>query len=179
MARIILKKNPVTLSNYKNIAVLYGTKRRLFTEFWEEVRLGDTDFPGGQYMEIVMSWMLGYFRSVTGLWLDITINEAQDKSQGIDFKFKTQDLDGYPESIDLKFDKDEDHDVNRSDHNRLVVRVYPAKKGKSGRTMVGMEALIEVLSVAFNRSTLERSLNGRDDFKAMINAVWAQQSEGW
>ena len=113
------------------------------------------------------------------MWLDIAINEAQDKSQGIDFKVKTQDLDGYPESIDLKFDKDEDHDVNRSDHNRLVVRVYPTKKGKSKYTMVGMQALVEVLSVAFNRSTLERNLSGRDDFKAMINAVWANESEGW
>lgn len=177
--KIVLKKAPETLSDYKNIAVLYGTKRKLFSEFWEEVKLGNTTFPGGQYMEIVMSWMLGYFRGITGLWLEITINEVQDKSQGIDFKLKTQDLDGYPESIDLKFDKDENYDANRSDHNRLVVRVYPTKKSRSGRTMVGMEALIEVLSVAFNRSTLERSLSGRDDFKAMINAVWAQQSEGW
>lgn len=179
MAKIVLKRNPETLSDYKNLGVLYGTKRKLFSEFWEEVKLGSTNFPGGQYMEVVMSWMLGYFRGITGLWLDIIINETQDKSQGIDFKFKTQDLDGYPESIDLKFDKDEDHDVNRSDHNRLVVRVYPAKKGRSGRIMVGIQALIEVLSVAFNKSTLERNLSGRDDFKAMINAVWAQQSEGW
>ena len=179
MSKIILKKAPESLSDYKNIAVLFGTKRRLFTEFWEEVKLGNTDFPGGQYMEIVMSWMLGYFRGVTGLHLYIIINEIQDKKQGIDFKFKTQDLDGYSESIDLKFDKDEDHDIARSDHNRLVVRVYPAKKGRSGRTMVGMEALIEVLSVAFNKSTLERSLSGRDDFKATINSVWAKQSKGW
>lgn len=179
MSKIILKKAPETLSDYKNVAVLYGTKRKLFSEFWEEVKLGDTTFPGGQYMEIVMSWMLGYFRGVTGLWLDIIINEAQDKGQGIDFKFKTQDLDGYPESIDMKFDKDELHDTARSDHNRLVVRTYPTKKGKSKYTMVGMQALIEVLSVAFNRSTLERNLSGRDDFKAMINSVWAQQSEGW
>lgn len=177
--KIVLKRNPETLSDYKNLGVLYGTKRKLFSEFWEEVRLGDTEFPGGQYMEIVMSWMLGYFRGITGLWLDITINETQDKYQGIDFKFKTQDLDGYYECIDLKFDKDKDHDTARSDHNRLVVRTYPTKKGKSKCTMVGMEALIEVLSVAFNRNTLERSLSGRDDFKAMINAVWAQQSKGW
>lgn len=177
--KIVLKRNPETLSDYKNLGVLYGTKRKLFSEFWEEVRLGDTEFPGGQYMEIVMSWMLGYFRGITGLWLDITINETQDKHQGIDFKFKTQDLDGYYECIDLKFDKDKDHDTARSDHNRLVVRTYPTKKGKSKYTMVGMEALIEVLSVAFNRNTLERSLSGRDDFKAMINAVWAQQSKGW
>lgn len=179
MAKIILKKNPVTLSDYKNVGVLYGTKRKLFSEFWEEVKLGSTNFPGGQYMEVVMAWMLGYFRGITGLWLDITINETQDKSQGIDFKFKTQDLDGYSESIDMKFDKDELHDTARSDHNRLVVRTYPTKKGKSRYTMVGMQALVEVLSVAFNRSTLERSLNGRDDFKAMINAVWANESEGW
>ena len=79
----------------------------------------------------------------------------------------------------MKFDKDEFHDTVRSDHNRLVVRTYPTKKRKSKYTMMGMQALIEVLSVAFNRSTLERSLSGRDDFKAMINAVWAQQSEGW
>lgn len=179
MAKIVLKKAPTTLSDYKNVGVIYGTKRKLFSEFWEEVKLGSTDFPGGQYMEVVMSWMLGYFRSVTGLWLDITINEKLDREQGIDFKFKTQDLDGYPECIDMKFDKDELHDTARSDHNRLVVRTYPTKKGKSERTMVGMQALVEVLSVAFNRSTLERNLSGRDDFKAMINSVWAQQSEGW
>ena len=179
MSRIVLERSPKTLSDFKNVAVLYGTKRRLFTEFWDEVKLGSTDFPGGQYMEVVMAWMLGYFRGITGLWLDITINERQDKDQGIDFKFKTQDLDGYPESIDMKFDKNELHDTARSDANRLVVRTYPTKKGKGGYTMVGMEALIEVLSVAFNRSTLERSLNGRDDFKAIINAVWAQQSKGW
>ena len=179
MSRIVLERSPKTLSDFKNVAVLYGTKRRLFTEFWDEVKLGSTDFPGGQYMAVVMAWMLGYFRGVTGLRLNIVINEKQDKKQGIDFKFKTQDLDGYYECIDLKFDKDEDHDTARSDHNRLVVRVYPTKKGKSGRTMVGMQALVEVLSVAFNRSTLERNLSGRDDFKAIINAVWAQQCEGW
>lgn len=179
MSRIVLKNEPKTLSDFKNVAVLYGTKRRLFSEFWEEMKLRNTNFPGGQYMEVVMAWMLGYFRGITGLWLDITINERQDKAQGIDFKFKTQDLDGYPECIDMKFDKDELHDTARSDANRLVVRTYPTKKGKSKYTMVGMEALIEVLSVAFNRSTLERNLSGRDDFKAMINSVWAQQSEGW
>lgn len=179
MSRIVLERSPKTLSDFKNIAVLYGTKRRLFTEFWEEVKLGNTDFPGGQYMEIVMAWMLGYFRGITGLWLDITINEKLDKEQGIDFKFKTSDLDYYTESVDMKFDKDELHDTARSDHNRLVVRTYPTEKGKSGYTMSGMEALIEVLSVAFNRSTLDRSLSGRDDFKAMINCIWAQQSGGW
>lgn len=179
MAKIILKKTPETLSDFKNVGVIYGTNRKLFSEFWEEVKLGNTTFPGGQYMEIVMAWMLGYFRAVTGLWLDITVNERQDKYQGIDFKFKTSDLDYYTESIDMKFDKDELHDTARSDDNRLVVRTYPTEKGKSGHTMVGMEALMEVLSVAFNRSTLDRNLDGRDDFKAMINSVWAQQSRGW
>ena len=132
MSRIVLERSPKTLSDFKNVAVLYGTKRRLFTEFWDEVKLGSTDFLGGQYMEVVMSWMLGYFRGITGLCLDIPINERQDKDQGIDFKFKTQDLDGYPESIDMKFDKNELHDTARSDANRLVVVTYHTKKGKGG-----------------------------------------------
>ena len=35
MSKIILKKAPESLSDYKNIAVLFGTKRRLFSEFWD------------------------------------------------------------------------------------------------------------------------------------------------
>lgn len=163
------------LSSYKRAALKFGLNGHLFSSFNKAAKLGNTNFPGGKFMEIVMAWMLGYYIHETGVFCYIGINEELDKKFGIDFDITTRDAGNV--GIDLKFDKD----VDASGSSKRIVCIYPNKKGhsSSGRTMTGEEALRRMLSEVFYPGTLDNSLSEREDFLSAINKVWSQYSVGW
>lgn len=179
---MILKIKKGNLSSYKIAAFKAGSGRVLFTEFEEAVKLSETEFTGGLYMEIVTAWMLGYFRKVCSVFLFVEISEYLDKKLKIDFNIKTSDTDNLKVGIDLKFDKDEADDKTASGgFMRKVVRVYPHSPGKatSKRTMTGEEALRTVLSVVMREDNLDRALSNRESFIDVINKTWERYSKGW
>lgn len=165
------------LSSYKRGAFTYGAHLGLFSKFYDAAKLEKTEFPAGQFMEIIIAWMLGYFRTITGLYMFVKITEELDKHHKTDFDIKTNDVGEM--WIDMKFDKDFDTSLSTKSW-RLVV-TYPSKKGHadSGRTMTGEEALKLILSEVFYQDTLDRVLSGREDFISLINDTWDRYSNGW
>jgi len=164
------------LSSYKRMALSFGNKLVPFTKFAEEAKLEKTEFSGGKYMEIVMAWMLGYYRASTGSFVDVKMSEELDKA-GRDFQIRTYEMIA---GIDMKFDKDVDEKA-LSNNSKQVICVYPTKKGhsSSGRTMTGEEALRRILSAVLYQSTIDNKLNGQIELLAVINEVWAHYSVGW
>jgi len=173
-----MKKNndfkPNTLSQFKLAAFDYGCNLRLFEEFNNDTKFWQRDYSGGKFMEVVVAWMLGYFRGVTGVHLHMLANFNLDK-KGVDF------LINRIFSIDLKFDKDEIDDWHLSNADHVIVRVYPSKKGhsSSGKTMTGRNVLLSVLSIAFRPNVIERNLVGREEFLKILDNLWDKYSNGW
>jgi hypothetical protein len=146
----------------------------MFSDFRLE-GLSNTDFPAGKYMEVVMAWMLGYFRSVTGLFMKVDIDWRADLFEGTDFKIMTNDSVRYVR-INLKFDKDADDDPRA-----VTVCTYPAAPGHadSKKTQNGMEAIHSVLSCVFSEATIIRAFEEREELIGVIMSVWDVNSRNW
>ena len=75
------------LAKFKRDAFYAGTHKKMFSDFRLE-GLQKTDFPAGKYMEVVVAWMLGYFRKITGLYLKVDIRWEEDLFEATDFKIE-------------------------------------------------------------------------------------------
>lgn len=170
-----------TLSQFKIAALNAGSKGVFFSEFRKDSGLWKTDFPAGKFMEIVMAWMLGYYRTATQTWLRVTINEHLDRKEGIDFCIEVKNHGSIFCNIDMKFDKDQDSDWHQSNSSVTVVRTYPSTPGKasSRATMTGVDALREVLSTVLSQEVVDRSLFEKTEVKAILNSVWEKYSSNW
>lgn len=163
------------LVSYKRAAFKAGLNKKLFSDFKLESNLGKTNFPAGKYMEVVMAWMLAYFRKVSGLFMKVQMFWEEDLYEDTDFKIMSADS-GY-RRVDMKFD----NDYGESQNGVYIIHVYPSTPGHadSKKTQTGMEALTSILSVSFETSTLIRAMSGRKDLAALMNAVWQENSEEW
>lgn len=172
----ILDFQPQTLSQFKIAALKYGDQRILFEDFNADTKLWKSSFPAGKYMEIVMAWMIGYFRATCQVYLGVKCSGKLDKV-GIDFLFQS----GQEVPVDMKFDKDEQDDWHLSNADHIIVRTYPSEEGhsSSGTLMSGEEALKLILSTALRPSVIERALDGREEFLQIINSLWDCRSNGW
>ena len=170
-------KKVKSLNSFKVEALKYGTRRILFEDFAADTELWKSSLSSGKYMEIVMAWMIGYFRATCQIYLGVRMAWSLDKI-GIDFLFQA---DGKEFPVDMKFDKDEQDDWHLSNSSHYIARTYPSKKGhsSSGKVMTGEEALKEDLSNVLRPSVLDRVLSGRTEFIQVINNLWAHKSNGW
>lgn len=168
----VLKRKPVTLSDFKNVAFIMATHRRLFSEFAAKTELVNTKFQGGKYMEIVMAWMLGYFRSISHVYMNVEISEYLDKNFHIDFNFQRGSV-----GVDMKFDKDEKDDTHVPSEYVKIARTYPSRPGNSSSktVMTGVEALRTVLEAVYPPYVIDGTLNS-PEFSGIINALWADRS---
>lgn len=167
------------LSRYKRGALSWGTDMKPFSGYENVACLWATDFPSGKFMEIVVSWMLGYFRSFSGLYMYVEISERLDRKEACDFLVKTRDLGEEPEAIDMKFDKLQSADVADVNQDHVVVRLFPERKGRSGKTETGEQALRKVLLCMYDGNTVKKALSGADLFLREINSVWSRTTRGW
>lgn len=157
-----------SLSNFRFNAFKAGMKKQLFSDYRVNSGLLYTDFPAGKYMEVVMAWMLGYFRVTTSLHVWFGTNWRDDLFKSTDFTIN--DI-----HIDMKFDDARYHAPRGS----IIAETFPAKLGKAEKTQTGMEALHTVLACVFSESIVKRSLYGREDFATLINSVWESTSSNW
>ena len=173
---MLIKKMPKNLSGFKRLALFAGTSRIDFQEFSHDSRLGNTNFAAGKFMEVVMAWMLGYFRTVTLTYLKIEITEVDDKVYGIDFYFKAP----VEVAVDMKFDKDEKDDKSVSSYRREVVRTYPVLPGKSSskKVMTGAEALRSILFPVLGQD-VDKMLAERPYLVDTLDKIWDHYSKGW
>jgi hypothetical protein len=131
-------------------------------------------------MEVVMAWMLGYFRSVTGLFMKVDIDWREDLFEGTDFKIMTNDSARYVR-INLKFDRDASSDIADNDSRYVTARTYPAAPGHadSKKTQNGMETMHSVLSCVFSEATIIRAFEEREELVGIMMSVWDVNSRGW
>lgn len=169
------------LARFKSDAFKAGLSRNLFSDFRIDSGLCNTDFAAGKYMEVVMAWMLGYFRINTGLYMKVGMKWQADVYDASDFRIVTSDTEGDAVDINLKFDRDATSDVADTDERSIAVRTYPVVPGhaESKKTQDGMTAFKSFLSCVFRRSTILRAFEGREDMVAMINSVWDISSRNW
>lgn len=168
------------LAKFKRDAFYAGTHKKMFSDFRLE-GLQKTDFPAGKYMEVVVAWMLGYFRKITGLYLKVDIKWEEDLFEATDFKIATNDTDFRPVRINLKFDRDGSSDAADFDSRYITARTYPAAPGHadSKKTQNGMEAMHSILSCVFEESTIIRAFEGREELVGIMMSVWDVNSQNW
>jgi len=171
--------NAKELMVFKRKAFKAGLSKKMFSDFRLE-GLSNTDFPAGKYMEVVMAWMLGYFRSVTGLFMKVDIDWREDLFEGTDFKIMTNDSARYVR-INLKFDRDASSDIADNDSRYVTARTYPAAPGHadSKKTQNGMETMHSVLSCVFSEATIIRAFEEREELVGIMMSVWDVNSRCW
>jgi hypothetical protein len=156
------------LQRLKRGAFWHGVDGGLFSDYRINSGLMNTDLPAGKYMEVVMAWMLGYFRTMTHLFVKVNIYWRDDLFESTDFV-----INGV--KIDQKFDDDRYYPGLKS----VIARTYPATPNITKKTQTGVEALRSILSCVFDKATIERSVSGREDLSAMLNSVWEANSSNW
>lgn len=169
------------LEDFKKEAFKAGLACRLFSDFRVDSGLCETDFAAGKYMEVVIAWMLGYFRTNTGLYMKVSMKWQSDLFDASDFRIVTCDTEGEAIDLNLKFDRDALSDTADDDDRSIVVRTYPIEPGHatSKKTQDGMTAFKSFLSCVLRKSTILRAFKGREDMVAMINSVWETNSKNW
>ena len=145
------------LAWFKRQALMAGKRGLLFSNFRINSKLTDTDFSEGQYIEVVMSWMLGYFCFVTKTSMFIDVSAKLD-SEGIDFKLRGAEH----ATINLKFNKPSESDVaDTDDRCDWCVRVWPSPEVRHApepkKRQTGSEAIADVLSTVYKISTISIS----------------------
>lgn len=178
-------KEMILLAAYKNKALEAGSKKVSFKSFKEKTKLAYISFTRGHYMEIVMAWMLGYYRTVTKIYLRVEMSFKLDK-QGCDFRFMKDRGDPFGTDVDMKFDKgpkDDDADLIKS---HIVIRTYPVVPGKASnkKTMNGMQAVTAILQgAAFTPDELREQIffskSRKEELVSIINTLWREQTEKW
>lgn len=173
-------KEMIILARFKNGAFKAGVAKTPFDAFADEWELFNTEFSAGHYMEIVMAWMLGYYRTIVGIYLRVKMSFDLD-IKGCDFRIMKDRRDFFGVDVDMKFDKSPKDDNADLIKSHVVARTYPIEVGhaSNGKTMFGVQALTSVLLAVFTADELRKQISGRKLFIKRVNAVWAEHSKGW
>lgn len=164
-----IKKECKVLAKFKIAALKSGTRRELFSEFHKASKLGYTNFTAGHYIEIVMAWMLGYFRAITGIRTDVTISWRKDVYESTDFDIE---IGGQKATLDLKFDKSSSADTaDMNDQVDYTVRVWSTQKG--------VEALSFVIGLVMPQKNIDWIFSEYPDMAAVVDKVWKNASFNW
>ena len=164
-----VKRECQVLAKFKIAALKSGTRRELFSEFHKSSKLGYTNFTAGHYIEIVMAWMLGYFRAITGIRTNVTISWRADFYESTDFNIE---VGGQSVTIDLKFNKPSSADIaDTNDKVDNTVRVWSTQKGT--------EALLSVIGLVMPKKNIDWIFQEYPDMVAVIDRVWKSASSNW
>lgn len=164
-----IKKECKVLAKFKIAALKSGTRRELFSEFHKSSKLGYTNFTAGHYIEIVMAWMLGYFRAITGIRTDVTISWRSDFYESTDFDIE---IGGQRATLDLKFNKPSSADTaDTNDKVDYTIRVWPIQKGT--------EALSSVIGLVMPQKNIDWIFSEYPDMAAVVDKVWKNASSNW
>lgn len=165
-----------SLAVFKQKALKAGVNRMLFSEFSNDrnIKLYNSNFPAGQYMEIVMAWMLGYFSTISGINLRVYMTENLDRN-GIDYSLKC----GYiSKTVNMKFNRPSSSDVaDTDDRYDACIRTWPAADAK--KTQTGSEALTSMLRCVLREDVIQQVFVDHPEFKGVIDKTWEKYSTGW
>lgn len=169
----IFNRQPQNFSDFKAYALMLGTEKQLYSRFAECVKLKQQYFPVDKSLEIAMSWMLGFFRAHTGLYLSYRTSEHSYHGNGISFFLKTSDTNlqyvGIKMLYNAKLLK-----IQKCSDDVKAVPLYPPKCNLSisGKTMNGIEALYNIISNVYYPDIIERTLKEDSSFAVCVNWAW-------
>lgn len=164
------------LARFKQLALKAGINRVLFSEFSNsrKYKLYNSNFPAGQYMEIVMAWMLGYFCAISGINLRVYMTWQLDHD-GVDFSLKCGFV---SKTVNMKFNRPSSSDVaDTDDRYDMCIRTWPAADAK--RTQTGTEALTSILHCVLRMDIIEKVFMDHPDLRAILDETWNKMSVNW
>ena len=166
-----------SLSFFKRGALYAGSHGKLLSDFRIQSKLMNTDFTAGQYTEVTMAWMLGYFRFQTGLYLKVDISPYLDRD-GIDFILAAG---RNTCRINIKFNKPSKSDVaDTDDRYDLCVRVWSDPSvtytPEPAERQTGCEALMSMLCTVYKKRVVSDEFENRHDMALVINDAWKKNT---